>query len=142
MLPWLVALTDGDTAFEATIPMRPFEHEREWEGGSIEVASGLVEAFTIGPDRRNLEIVVRCREAEVHALMDMVSWGVRNPGLLSVHPNGLADDGYAVYVLSPKHGEKWRPRRGSEMDTFEATLTVRRVDGQDWSAINYYSPPS
>lgn len=138
-MPWLAALEYAGIEFEATVPMRPFDHAVEWEGGTMEAASGLVESFTI-LTKRELDVTIRVREAEVQTLIDAVSYGVRNPGLLTFYPTGLAGTGYPVYVTRPKVGERWSPTRG-QMDSFEGRITLRRVDGQGWD-LNYFSPPA
>lgn len=137
--PWKAALRygSGPTTWAATISQRPWNHSRSYVGGSLEVASGSREAFTIRVDKL-LQVTIRVLESELGTFLDAVDYGVQNPGSLTFYPNGTTGTGYAVYLVSPAHGEEYSVPRGETFGTFEAPLTLRRVDGQAW-ALDYFA---
>jgi hypothetical protein len=143
---WLSTLRygAGPTDWTATIPARPFGHRRSWLGGQLEVASGSVEAYTVRTDKL-LTVTFRVKESELAAFLLALDHGVQNPGALEFFPNGTGDDGFDVYVLSPRHGEDYEPQRSEQMggasagSVFECPVTFRKVDGTAW-ALNYFSP--
>lgn len=145
MLNWLAALRygSGPTTWTATVPVRPWTPRRSWVGGSLEVASGLIESYTIRTDKL-LTVTFRVAEDELPAFLLAVDAGVQNPGDLEFYPNGVSGTGYPVYVLSPRHGEDFEPARTDQMagaeagSLFDCTLVLRRVDGQAWD-LNYYA---
>jgi hypothetical protein len=145
-LPWLATLRygSGPTDWTATVPMRPFGEPRQLIGGSFDAASGVRTAFTIAT-RRHLTVVFRVKESEKQAFRAAIEYGMTYPGGLTFYPNGTGATGYAVYVISPSHGEDWNPERSEEMGSastgsvFECPVTFRKVDGTAW-ALNYYAP--
>lgn len=138
---WKAALMygAGPTTFACAVSQRPWAHERAWEGGTIEAASGLMEAFTIRTDRV-ITVAVRIPEVDLEAFFLALDAGIQNPGTLTFFPNGVAGTGHLVYILSPKHGDRFVPTRGDEPSTFDVQLKLRRVDGQPW-ALDYYGGP-
>lgn len=134
----------GPTDWVATVPSRPWDHAFEWTGGTLEVASLLRESFTINT-KRELTVVFRVKESELAAFLLAIAYGVENPGAITFYPNGVAATGYAVYIISPTHGERFQPQRSDQLGSattgsvFECPITFRKVDGTAW-ALNYYAP--
>jgi hypothetical protein len=145
-LRWLSALRygSGPTTWTATVPSRPWTKGFEWVGGTLQVASGAREAFTINT-LRDIDVLFRVKESEYDAFMLAVAYGVENPGTLTFYPNGVAATGYLVDIISPTHGEKYAPARSGQMgsastgEVFECPVTFRKVDGTAW-ALNYFAP--
>lgn len=145
-MDWLSALRygAGPTTWTATVSSRPFSEARELVGGTIEVASGIRESFTIRTNR-DLEWVFRVKESELASFLLALEYGMENPETLTFYPNGVAATGYLVNVIAPAHGERYVPQRTEQMGSattgsmFDCPVTFRKVDGTAWS-LNYFAP--
>lgn len=145
-LSWLSALRygSGPTTWTSTIPSAPFTEPRQLIGGTFEAAGGARTAFTIAT-RRLLRWTFRVSESEMAAFRAAIEYGMAYPGALTFYPNGTGHTGYAVYVISPAHGEDWEPARTDQMasasggSVFDCPVTFRKTAGTAWD-LNYYAP--
>lgn len=145
-MDWLAALRygPGPTTVTCTVSLRPWTEPRRKTGGSLEVASGAREVFTIRTIRK-LAVVFRVKESELPAFRTALEFGMDNPGGLTFYPNGVAATGYAVYVVSPAHEEDWEPQRTEQMggatagSMFDCPVVLEKVTGASWD-LNFYAP--
>lgn len=136
MMPFCPSIEYDATTLLFTLPCRPWEPERESNGGSRVYTAGTVTSY-VRARYSILPLRIRFTEAEYADVAAMIDWFHDNnmgPANVRTDQNEIGSE-ITAYLQSPAPNERWKPTRdANDPGTLELDLVFRRTSANVLSA--------